>query len=203
MKTGIKWFIVGALIGALVVYLLKNTIIKEVKVPFVVEVEVPIIEKEFDTIFLEGRPIHNIVRVVDSSLVEKYRAANDSLRRELFNSAVTVREYQEVFEDSTITITVGANVTGTLNSLIAKYKTKPRVVVVDTTLTVEVPNYNRSISVYGELGLPTKVNELGTINAAPLLKAGFDITTKKNSIWGGSFDTENRVWVKYGKRFNF
>ena len=33
MKTGIKWFIVGALIGALVVYLLKNTIIKEVKVP--------------------------------------------------------------------------------------------------------------------------------------------------------------------------
>jgi hypothetical protein len=196
MKNNIIIFVAGLIVGAGLMYLLRKPEIKEIKVPFKVEVQVPVIQKEFDTIYL---PIPKYEILVDTTLVEEYKKANDSLKQALFNSAVTVREYEEVFEDSTITITVGANVTGKLNSLVAKYKTKPRVVTVDTTLTVKVPNYNKGITVYGEVGMPTDRYE----PMSPVLKAGFDITNKNNWIWGGSFDTEKRAWFKLGKKFNF
>lgn len=195
MKNNIIGFVVAVLIGMAIMFFIRKPQIKEVKVPFKVEVKVPVIEKVFDTV----HPKAKVVKEVDTSLVEQYKKANDSLKKALFESSVTVREYKEVFEDSTITITVGAKVTGTLNSLIAEYKTKPRVVVLDTTLTVDVPDYSRSISVYGELGMPT----VQGIEAPPVFKVGFDISNKKNWIWGGSYDTEKRVWVKLGKKFNF
>lgn len=195
MKNNIIVFVVAVLIGMAIMFFIRKPQIKEVKVPFKVEVKVPVIEKVFDTVY----PKAKVVKEVDTSLVEQYKKANDSLKKALFESAVTVREYKEVFEDSTITITVGAKVTGTLNSLIAEYKTKPRVVVLDTTLTVDVPDYSRSISVYGELGMPT----IQWTEATPVFKVGFDISNKKNWIWGGSYDTEKRVWLKLGKKFNF
>lgn len=195
MKNNIIGFVVAVLIGMAIMFFIRKPQIKEVKVPFKVEVKVPVIEKVFDTVY----PKAKVVKEVDTSLVEQYKKANDSLKKALFESAVTVREYKEVFEDSTITITVGANVTGILNSLTAEYKTKPRVVVLDTTLTVDVPDYSRSISVYGELGMPT----IQGIEAPPVFKAGFDISNKKDLIWGVSYDTEKRVWAKLGKKFNF
>ena len=195
MKNNIIGFVVAVAIGMAIMFFLRKPQIKEVKVPFRVEVKVPVVEKVFDTVY----PKAKVEKVVDTSLVEQYKKANDSLKKALFESAVTVREYKEVFEDSTITITVGAKVTGTLNSLIAEYKTKPRVIVLDTTLTVDVPDYSRSISVYGELNMPT----IQGIEAPPVLKIGFDISNKNNWVWGGSYDTEKRVWVKLGKKFNF
>lgn len=198
MKNNILGFVVAVLVGMAIMFFIKKPQIKEVKVPFRVEVEVPVIEKVFDTVF-EPQEIIKKVVVKNEKLIEEYKKANDSLKEALFNSAVTVREYREVFEDSTITITVGAKVTGTLNSLVAEYKTKPRIIVVDTTLTVDVPDYSRSIVVYGEAGMPTMQNT----QAPPVLKVGFDISNKKNWVWGGSYDTEKRVWVKIGKKFNF
>jgi hypothetical protein len=198
MKNNILGFVVAVLVGMAIMFFIKKPQIKEVKVPFRVEVEVPVIEKVFDTVF-EPQEIIKKVVVKNDKLIEEYKKANDSLKEALFNSAVTVREYKEVFEDSTITITVGAKVTGTLNSLIAEYKTKPRIIIVDTTLTVEVPDYSRSVVVYGEVGMPTMQNT----QAPPVLNVGFDISNKKNWVCGGSYDTEKRVWVKIGKKFNF
>lgn len=148
MKNNILGFVVAVLVGMAIMFFIKKPQIKEVKVPFRVEVEVPVIEKVFDTVF-EPQEIIKKVVVKNEKLIEEYKKANDSLKEALFNSAVTVREYREVFEDSTITITVGAKVTGTLNSLVAEYKTKPRIIVVDTTLTVDVPDYSRSVVIYG------------------------------------------------------
>lgn len=198
MKNNILGFVVAVLVGMAIMFFIKKPQIKEVKVPFRVEVEVPVIEKVFDTVF-EPQEIIKKVVVKNEKLIEEYKKANDSLKEALFNSAVTVREYREVFEDSTITITVGAKVTGTLNSLVAEYKTKPRIIVVDTTLTVDVPDYSRSVVIYGEVGMPTMQNT----QAPPVIKVGFDISNKKNWVWGGSYDTEKRVWVKIGKKFNF
>ena len=181
MKNNILGFVVAVLVGMAIMFFIKKPQIKEVKVPFRVEVEVPVIERVFDTVFEPQEVIKNVV-VKNDKLIEEYKKANDSLKEALFNSAVTVREYKEVFEDSTITITVGAKVTGT-----------------DTTLTVEVPDYSRSVVVYGEVGMPTMQNT----QAPPVLKVGFDISNKKNWVWGGSYDTEKRVWVKIGKKFNF
>lgn len=201
MKNSITKYVIAVLIGMAIMFFIKKPQVKEVKVPFRVEVKVPVIERVFDTI-LKPFEVKKEVVVRDEKLIEKYKKANDSLKEALFNSAVTVREYKEVFEDSTITITVGANVTGTLNSLIAEYKTKPRIIVLDTTLKVKVPDYSRSIGVYGEVGLPTNMNSKSMIST-PVLKIGFDISNKKNWIYGGSFDTEKRVWIKVGKKFNF
>jgi len=198
MKNNIIGFVVAVLIGMAIMFFIRKPQIKEVKVPFRVEVEVPVVEKVFDTVY-EVQEVTKEVAVVDESLVEEYKKANDSLKEALFNSAVTVRDYRQVFEDSTITITVGAKVTGTLNSLVAEYKTKPKIIVMDITLTVDVPDYSRSISVYGELGMPT----IQGIKAQPVFKVGFDISNKNNWVWGGSYDTEKRVWVKLGKKFNF
>lgn len=190
--------LVGILIGAIAMYMLRKPEIKEVKVPFKVEVKVPVIENVFDTIYTPV-PEYTVIEVVDTALVDEYKKANDSLREALYKSAVTVRDYKEVFEDSSITITVGANVTGKLNSLVASYKTKPRVITIDTTLTVDVPNYSRGITLFGEVGMSSIQGD----TQPPVFKAGFDISNKKNWIYGGSFDTEKRVWVKLGKKFNF
>ena len=198
MKNNIIGFVVAVLIGMAIMFFIRKPQIKEVKVPFRVEVEVPVVEKVFDTVY-EVQEVTKEVAVVDESLVEEYKKENDSLKEALFNSAVTVRDYRQVFEDSTITITVGAKVTGTLNSLVAEYKTKPKIIVIDTTLTVDVPDYSRSISVYGELGMPT----IQGLDGTPVFKLGFDISNKNNWVWGGSYDTEKRVWIKLGKKFNF
>ena len=200
MKKDIISYIVVFALGMALMFYIGKPQIKEVKVPFRVEVEVPVIEKVFDTVY-KPVEIKKTVVVKNEKLIEEYKKANDSLKEALFNSAVTVKEYKEVFEDSTITITVGANVTGTLNSLIAEYKTKPRVVVLDTTLTVKVPDYNRSISVYGEIGLPT--DQTKQLSVTPIIKLGLDYSNKKNWLYGVSFDSEKRAWFKIGKKFNF
>ena len=198
MRFDYRAFLVGLVVGSVITFFLTRRIVKEIKVPFKVEVKVPVIEKEFDTVYLP-KPIYKPIVVVDTDLVNKYKKANDSLKKELFEKAVTVRDYKEVFEDDIQTITVDINVTGKLNSVFAKYVTKPRTIIIDTLLTVDVPDYSRPISVYGEVGMPTK----NYTQATPVLKAGFDISNKKNLIWGGSFDTEKRVWVKLGKKWNF
>lgn len=198
MKNNIIGFIIGILAGICIMFFLKKPIIKEIKVPFKVEVQVPVIEKEFDTIY-EPVPITQIVKVFDTTLVEEYKKANDSLKMKLFESAVTVRDYEETFDDTIQTITVNMNVTGKLNSVFAKYITKPRTVLLDTIITVDVPDYSRSVSLYGEVGMPTQKAS----KSSPVLKAGFDISNKKNWVWGGSFDTEKRAWLKIGKKWHY
>lgn len=198
MKNKISEFLIAVAIGMAIMFFIRKPQIKEVRVPFRVEVEVPVVEKQFDTVY-EIKEVIKREEVVDKKLLEEYKKANDSLKTALFNSAITVRDYRQVFEDSTITITVNAKVTGTLKSLVAEYKTKPKIVVVDSELTVEVPDYSRAVSVYGELGMPA----IQGSQVPPVLKIGFDISNKKDWIWGGSYDTEKRVWLKIGKKFNF
>jgi hypothetical protein len=165
-----------------------------------VEIEVPAKTGEFEPIE-NPTPITitNTEYIVDEALVDEYKKANDSLKAELFKSAVVVREYEETFEDSVQTIKVKANVTGILNSLSASYVTKPFTVKKDTVVEFKVPANKKSISLYLEVGLPT----IQDISSTPVLKAGFDFKNKKNMIYGASFDTEKHVWFKVGKTFNF
>lgn len=198
MKDSLTKYIIVFLIGMALMFTLKQCNTKEIKVPFRVEVEVPVVEVQHDTIY-KPNPIPYPVKEVDTTLLEEYKKANDSLKQKLFESAVTVNEYKEVFEDSIQTITVDANVTGKLNSIAVGYKTKPRTIVVDTSLTVEVPENSRSLSPYIETGIPTQIE----LNPNIVFKGGIDYTTKKNWTYGLSYDTEKRVWLKIGKRFNF
>lgn len=204
MKNKIGTILIAFALGMVLMFFLRGNNVKEVKVPFKVEIPVEVVKNVFDTIYYPI-PVVKTKIEVDSSLVDEYKKANDSLKKELFEKAVTVNDYVETFEDSIQTITVKAQTTGTLNSLQASYETKPRTVTLDTTLTVEVPHYKRSLTPYSEVGIPTKLspNLEQAMKNTVVLKVGIDFKTKKNWTYGLSYDTEKRVWVKIGKTFNF
>ena len=189
----IKQIIIGVVIGLAIMFTLKECNTEIIEVPVRVEVEVPVVVKEFDTIY-EPVPVPYTVVELDTTLVEEYKKANDSLKQEIFNSAVTVREYKEIFEDSIQTITVGANVTGTLNSLSVGYETKPRTIVIDTVIPVKVPT--KPFTIYGEVGVPTNL-----LYPQVVFKAGADYKINKTFVVGGSYDTQGRVWGKIGIKF--
>ena len=194
--------IIALAIGLIIGYFFLPRETKIIEVPVRVEIEVPSKTGQFEPIEKpEPITITNTEFVVDEALVEEYKKANDSLKAELFKSAVTERDYEETFEDTLQTITVKANVTGILNSISASYVTKPFTVTKDTVLQVQIPANKRSISLYGEVGLP--VQKFTDVSTTPVLKLGFDIKNKKKWIYGASYDTEKRVWIKVGKSFDF
>lgn len=190
-------------LGMLLMFIIFPRKVEKVPVPVTVEVEVPSKSNDFKPIEdPKPIPVSENKIVVDSSLVEQYKKANDSLKQVLYKQSVTKREYEETFEDSVQTIKVKAKVTGTLNSLSASYITKPFKQKVDTILQVEVPKRKRSITLYGELGVSTKLSTAVEQNTA-IFKAGVDIKNRKGFILGASFDTNKTGWLKIGKSFDF
>jgi hypothetical protein len=200
-----KRILIAFATGFLLMFLLHKCNTKEVKIPLKVDVKIPSESNNFKPID-KPKPIEkpNKIIVVDSSLVEEYKKANDSLKERLFEKAITNRDYKEVFEDDLQTITVKANVTGTLNTLSASYVTKERVVTVDTTVTFRVPENKRSIILYGEVGVPLGTTPLISGDVVPItFKVGADIVNKKNWVYGVSYDTNETFWGKIGKKFDF
>lgn len=190
----IHYNIIFFLLGALIAYLLIDKEKEVIEVPVEFEVEVPVFQKEFDTI----KSIEYVkVKDVDTSLVSKFRKANDSLKEQLFIQQSTYKQYTQKFEDSLQTITVSAEATS-LRSLSASYKTKPFSVKVDTVLQYEIAPPKMEFSLYIEGGVPTSILNPGIVG-----KAGVDVKNKKGLIYGISFDTEQRLWGKIGKTFKF
>lgn len=192
MRLGIKGFLIGLLVGAVVTFVLKQYSKEVIKVPFEVEVEVPVVKHTFDTVYYP-KPVPYKVKEIDTTLLEEYKKANDSLQEELFKSTVERKEYKEVFDDSIQTITVGADVTGKLNNLSVAYEQKPRKVKLDTTINVKIPK-RIGLIFYIEAGMPKIINELNR----PVLKVGGDLITKKNIVIGLSYDTNRTTWGKIG-----
>jgi hypothetical protein len=192
MKTRIISALIGFLLGLILMFSVKQCSTEIVRVPIEIEVEVPVVEVQYDTIYTP-KPIPYAVREVDTSLVEQYRKANDSLREALFNKAVTINNYKEVFDDEYQTITVDAETTGTLNFMTLGYKTKPRTIVVDTIVPITIPK-DLGLTLYTELGAPTDFS----INDKMIFKVGADILTKKNWVFGASYDTNKTAWGKIG-----
>jgi len=197
MKSSITNYAIAILIGAAAMFFLKKCDTEIVEVPVEVIVEVPVVEKVFDTI-KEPVPVPYVVKEYDKKLVENYKKANDSLKSELFKQAVKVNRYKEVFEDTIQTITVSTEVVGKLNWITAEYKTKPRKIKVDTVVIVEVPKPDKFISPYLEAGVPTNILYPDTV-----FKAWLDFSSGGNFIFGASYDTQSRFWGKIGYRFNF
>tara|TARA_R110000772_G_scaffold31754_2_gene78066 strand:+ start:1807 stop:2412 length:606 start_codon:yes stop_codon:yes gene_type:complete len=127
----------------------KETIIKEIEVK--VEVPVPVVEKQFDTIFIN---VPHIVKP-DTIKVVEYRDSSIKEKEILYKEATAIRKYSKVYEDDYLTATVSSETSGFLNNQSFKYKTKPRTVSLDTTIAVkiEVPFKNKFF-VGGELAVP-------------------------------------------------
>lgn len=115
--------------------------------------------------------------------ISLYTASVDSVKTELYTSAVTQREYVEVFEDSLQTITVSSKVTGTLEELKIEYKTNPITEKKRTPLRAYMGVYSQ---------IPTAVNtssavgvKLDLVKGNKLITVGYN--TEKTILVGVSF----------------
>ena len=167
-----------------------------IEVPIIIEVPIPVVEVEFDTI-KDPYPIYVPGKTrIDSTYYEKYITLKDSIARDsLFKDAITIREYREIFEDDTIKIDVYSNVQGFLKKQQVSYKTKPRNIKLDTTITVN-SKYQPQIGIGMEIGFPTDMS----IGEGVVLKPKVLLDTKK-MIYELSWDTEKRVWAGVGFKF--
>lgn len=132
----LKPFILYIIIGGLLFVLFTNRCDRKiennsnVKIDTIIKtVYLPEIIKDTDTIYLPS-PVSgkvNTIKIVDSSLLRKYEEALDQIKRDsIFKAAITINEYEEIFEDSLQKIKVNSKVRGNLLAQSLNYKLKPR-----------------------------------------------------------------------------
>lgn len=177
--------------------------VEEVEVPVTIEVPIPVIEKEFDTIkiptpvYIKSKP----KKVIDSVYYNKYKQLKDSVAKDsVFKDAITINEYNTKFEDDTLTINIFSKTRGTLLEQVAKYKTKPRVIPFDTIIKVKIPP---KAKLFGGFSLGVPIRESIT-DVEPIVKADLILKTKGDNLINLSFDNRGRAWVgvawKFGKK---
>lgn len=161
-----------------------------IKIPIKIEVPIPVVEVEFETInnpypvYIPGK------KEIDSIYYDRYMALKDSAERnEVFKDAITIREYKETVEDDTITINLYAKVQGHLKEYQIGYKTKPRTITHKDEIEVPIDN-KLQFGAGMELGFPTAPNS----GQGLVLKPKIAVDTK-NIIYEMSYDTEKRGWL--------
>jgi len=190
-----NWTLIA--MGVLALFLFKqcNKEPEIIEVPVKIEVPVPVIEKQFDTVYYPVPvPVKGGKRPIDSTYIKKWEALkNDSIAREkLFRKAIEINEYKEKVEDDSITINLGLKVRGELLNYNIDYKTKPRTISIDTTIRVAIPK-KAKIFLGGKVILPT------VINSFPSIAPGAVFIPKKNkSAFTINYDILNKkVMVGY------
>lgn len=179
--------------------------IKEVKIPIRIEVPVPVIENDFDTV-KDPIPIppkkdknNKPIIQIDSTYYDKYIKLKDSVERDsMFKKAIEINTYKEKVEDDSITINLTMKVRGKLLEYQAGYKTKPRTILLDTTVTVPIPKYNEFYGGFS-LGLPLTKQPLDGVT--PIFKIDSYLKTKNDNIWSLSFDSRNYIFIGHAWKF--
>lgn len=198
-KTNLIFIGIGILIGILLMYFIQKPTIKEVPIRVEIEVPIPIIEKNFDTIY-EPYPVYIKGEVkIDSIYYKQWLKLNDSISKDKsFKDAITINEYNTKFEDDTLTINIYSKTRGTLLEIKPDYKTKPRKIPVDTTIYIPLPKYNEF---YGGLEVGMPLPNISTLDVTPILKSNFYWKTKKDKLWNISLDSEKRIFVGHAWKF--
>lgn len=153
-KKYIYSFLAGLIIGSVATYYIFKKDVKEVKVPVEIEVKVPEIVVEKDTVFYPKPVYVPGKKEIDSSLYKEYTKLKDSIEKEkLFKEAIELNVYNEIIEDDTLRIDLNLKTRGKLLSYQVGYKIFERNFSIDTTLTVAVP---KQAKIYGgaKLSLP-------------------------------------------------
>jgi len=165
-----------------------------IKVPVRIEVPIPGIEGRTDTIYVPKPILVEVPKETDTHL-EAYLATKDSLERlRLYLDAITVREYRNEFEDDTIRINTWSRVRGELLAQSNEYFIKPRTIVFDTVIDVQIPRYNQFYLAGGirsQFPIETPV---------AVLKGVF--INKNNNMLGLEAGTDGSWGAFYGIKFN-
>lgn len=187
-----KTFIITGLLVIILFFPRENTVTEIVEVPVKIEVPIPGKEGTSDTIYLPS-PVKFVNNPVNDSLVEAYKKSNDSIQKlNLFIDAIKMREYVNIFTDSTQSVTVNTTTRGSIVSQHITYDIYPSTINIDTSVTYS-PKYRSSIYLNGELGLPLLSNEI----ANPNVKLGVILQYKKR-LYNISLDTQGYVYGGVG-----
>lgn len=193
-----KWKDILVIIGIIFIFLYFFSPNKEiVEVPVKIEVPVPVIQKEFDTIY-EPKPIYkkgkNIV-TIDSAYYNKYINLKDSIsKNNLYKEAITIREYDNKFEDEFIIINTYSKTRGTLLEITSNYKTKPRNIILDTVINVPIPT---KAKVFIGVGTGINIPAFDNNTIQPVFKGGLHLLTKKDRLISLEIDSQGRIWGSY------
>jgi len=165
-----------------------------IKVPVRIEVPIPGIEGRTDTVFVPTPYRVEVPKETDTHL-EAYLATKDSLERlRLYLDAITIREYQNEFEDDTIRIDTWSRVRGELLAQSSEYYIKPRTIAFDTVIDVQIPRYNQFYLAGGIRSTFPIETPVG------VLKGVF--VNKNNNMLGLEAGTDRSFGVFYGLKFN-
>jgi len=189
---------ISLLVGFFVSYFIFKKEIDNISVNINIPVKIPSVEKEFDTIKLPSEvKILPGEKVIDSTYYNEYIKLKDSIKKnKAYKDAITLREYNNIFEDENITINTYNKVRGTLLETQSSYKTKERTIIIDTTLNIPVPR-KAELYIGGDFILPTDPVVLTEPSIAP----GFILVNKKhNKTYKGGYDINNKA-VKVGIYF--
>lgn len=192
MKYTITAFIVGFILGCVGTYFFMKGEIVYVDVPVTIEVPIPVIKVETDTVYLPTPiPPANNSPAIDSTYYKRYLdLMGDKVRQDsLFKAAIRINEYRERIEDDTLIIDFYTKNRGELLEYQIGYETKPRNIVIDTTLKIPIP-LKGAIYYGGGLNIPTQSGstELLTVEAGLML-----LPKKKNRMYGVSYDFINKT----------
>ena len=106
-KNNLIFLGVGILLGILLMYFIQKPSI--IKIPYKVNIEVPVpvIKKEFDTI-REPYPVYikgEVTKEIDSIFYNKWLKLKDSISKDkAYKDAITINEYNTKFEDDILTL---------------------------------------------------------------------------------------------------
>ena len=145
-----NWSFIVILIVAILWFRECNQDPEIVEVPIEVKVEVPVIEKQFDTIKLPT-PVPVTKKVIDSTLYKEHVKLKDSIAKDsAYKEAIAINEYNQVFDDSIQTIEVYTKTQGKILEQSLQYETKPRTITFLDTLEIKKKG---SLNVGGGVGL--------------------------------------------------
>jgi len=162
-----------------------------IEVPVRIEVPVPAIKGKTDTIYFPKPILVEVPEQGMDELLDAYSASIDSLERlKMYIDAITVREYNNTFEDDTIKIDTWSKVRGELLSQSNEYFIKPRTIQLDTVIEIQKPAFN-ALFFYGG----TKYH-FGTQSVA--FEAKLMFKNKRNNLLSIGVDSDGYISAGYG-----
>jgi len=157
-------------------------------------IEVPGKDGKLDTVWLP-KP-YAVMNPLNKKLITK----KDTI--EVLNAFTELnkeREYNEVYEDSSVKIDIYTKVQGKLLKQAPKYTVKPYTIHIKDTIEI---NYNKpptnKLLVGLETGLPlTLFTKKDVIDIKPVVKGSVYFQNKKSNVITVGFDTNKTIWAGY------
>jgi hypothetical protein len=190
LKEGLISFGIGVLVGIAILYFTQKPEVEIVEVPVEIEVKVPEIIKETDTVYYPKPVFIEGEQVIDTTLYAEYNKLKDQVKKDsLFKAAITIKEYKEVVEDDTIKIDLYAKVRGDLLNYQLGYNIKPRVFKLDTILSIPVP---KKMELY--YGVDSYIPAPNSLQKAAIIPSAMMINKKHTKAYQIGYDPFNKAF---------